>query len=193
MDELGGCSADFCVCVLFQMKSWAVMARRFGLYIAWIRWDFFDLFETMSALQRHVWLVHFHCMEQESKINPDGSITQTWQLYPLPGPIFELSVSLSPSLEITNKTFGIMCCGERCVFIWAGAQVTAANAVPELSPAALSILRRRNKLPREENVARKLGRPHVLSFFAWFIFPKKKKPRGKIIHMVRLHESNAQR
>ena len=193
MDELGGCSADFFVCVLFQMKSWAVLVRRFGLYIAWNQMGLLDLFETVMLFQRHVlWLVHFHCMEQESKINPDGSITQTWQLYPLPGPIWALCLSLSPSLEITNKTLGLRVAGRDVFSSELGLRLQPPAAVPELSPAALSTLKAKKQASKGGNVARKLRGP-MFSFFAWFIFHKKKQPRGKIIHMVRLHESNAQR
>jgi len=116
--------------LLFQMNSWAVWGRRFGLYVAWNQMGLPDLFETIMLFQRHaVWLVRFHCTEWESKIYPHGSIIQTWQLYPLPGPFWALSLSL-PFFGNNQQNLGIMCCGERRVFIWAGARVTAASCSP---------------------------------------------------------------
>ena len=194
LDELGGClDFFFFFFLLFQMKSWAVWGRRFGLYVAWNQMGLLDLFETIMLFQRHaVWLVRFHCTERESKIYPHGSITQTWQLYPLPGPFWALSLSLSPSLEITNKTLGLCVVGRDVFSSELGLGLQPPAAVPELSPAALSTLKAKKQASKGGNVARKLGGP-VFSFFAWFIFSKKKQPRGKIIHMERLLESDAQR
>ena len=173
--NLGVVLQIFFIFLLFQMKSWAVSARRFGLYFAWNQMGLLHLFEMIMLFQRHtVWLPHFHCTEQESEIHPHGSITQTWQLYSLPGPFWALSLSLSPSLEITNKTSGLCVAGEMCFHLSWGSgysrQLQALDFLRQLSPLSKA----KKQASKGGNVARKLGGP-MFSFFAWFIFPKKKK------------------
>ena len=158
------------------MKSWAVSARSFGLYVAWNQMGLLHLFEMIMLFQRHaVWLPHFHCTEQESEIHPHGSITQTWQLYSLPGPFWALSLSL-PFSGNNQQNLGIMCCvaGEMCFHLSWGSgysrQLQALDFLRQLSP----LLKAKKQASKGGNVARKLGGP-MFSFFAWFIFPKKKK------------------
>ena len=137
----------------------------FGLYVAWNQMGLLDLFETIMLFQRHaVWLVHFHCTEQESKIYPHGSITT--DLATLSPPRAVLScLSLSPSLEITNKTLGLCVVGRDVFSSELGLRLQPPAAVPELSPAALSTLKAKKQASKGGNVARKRGGP-VFSFFA---------------------------